>query len=69
MYDLSTINDINAFGDNIISIDNNSYELTVDNKVSISEIINSFNNNKINVIEILSKRNKLEELFMELTQE
>ena len=42
---------------------------TVDNKVSISEIINSFNNNKINVIEILSKRNKLEELFMELTQE
>ena len=54
---------------NIISIDNNSYELTVDNKVSISEIINSFNNNKINVIEILSKRNKLEELFMELTQE
>ena len=50
-------------------IDNNSYELTVDNKVSISEIINSFNNNKINVIEILSKRNKLEELFMELTQE
>ena len=65
----STINDINAFGDNIISIDNNSYELTVDNKVSISEIINSFNNNKINVIEILSKRNKLEELFMELTQE
>ena len=65
----STINDINAFGDNIINIDNNSYELTVDNKVSISEIINSFNNNKINVIEILSKRNKLEELFMELTQE
>ena len=65
----STINDINVFGDNIISIDNNSYELTVDNKVSISEIINSFNNNKINVIEILSKRNKLEELFMELTQE
>ena len=52
-----------------IIIDNNSYELTVDNKVSISEIINSFNNNKINVIEILSKRNKLEELFMELTQE
>ena len=65
----STIDDINVFGNNIISIDNNSYELTVDNKVSISEIINSFNNNKINVIEILSKRNKLEELFMELTQE
>ena len=65
----SVIDETKVFGENIISIDNNSYELTVDNKVSISEIINSFNNNKINVIEILSKRNKLEELFMELTQE
>ena len=31
-------------------------------------IINEFDKNNINVLEILSKRNKLEELFIELTQ-
>ena len=42
--------------------------LTVDNKTSITEIITKFNQCNINVIDILSKRNKLEELFIELTQ-
>ena len=65
----SNIYDTKSFGDNIKIIDDKSYELTVDNKVSITDIINKFNNNQINVTEILSKRNKLEELFMELTQE
>jgi len=65
----SNIHDINSFGENIKSIDDKSYELIVDNKISITDIINKFNKSDINVIEILSKRNKLEELFMELTQE
>jgi len=65
----SNIYDTKSFGDNIKIIDDKSYELTVDNKVSITDIINKFNNNQINVTEILSKRNKLEELFIELTQE
>ena len=65
----SNIHDIKSFGENIKIIDDKSYELIVDNKVSITDIINKFNKSKINVIEILSKRNKLEELFIELTQE
>ena len=65
----SNIHDINTFGENIKIIDDKSYELIVDNKISITDIINKFNKSDINVIEILSKRNKLEELFMELTQE
>jgi len=65
----SNIYDTKSFADNIKIIDDKSYELTVDNKVSITDIINKFNNNQINVTEILSKRNKLEELFIELTQE
>ena len=64
----SNIDDIKSFGENIKIIDDKSYELTVDNKVSITDIINRFNNDQINVTEILSKRNKLEELFIELTQ-
>ncbi len=65
----SNINDIESFGENIKIIDDKSYELVVDNKISITDIINKFNKNQTNVIEILSKRNKLEELFIELTQE
>ena len=65
----SNIHDINSFGEDIKCIDDKSYELIVGNKVSITDIINKFNKSDINVIEILSKRNKLEELFMELTQE
>jgi len=64
----SNFHDIKSFGENIKIIDDKSYELIVDNKVSITDIINKFNRSEINVIEILSKRNKLEELFMELTQ-
>ncbi len=64
----STISDGIVFGENMKIIDNQSCEIVVDNKISVSEIINEFNKNKINVVEILSKRNKLEELFIELTQ-
>ena len=65
----SNIHDINSFGEDIKCIDDKSYELIVGNKISITDIVNKFNKSDINVIEILSKRNKLEELFMELTQE
>ena len=64
----SKITDKNIFEENINIIDDKSCELTVDNKTSITEIITQFNKCNINVIDILSKRNKLEELFIELTQ-
>ena len=64
----SKITDKNIFNENINIIDDKSCELTVDNKTSITEIITKFNQSNINVIDILSKRNKLEELFIELTQ-
>ena len=64
----SKITDKNIFEENMNIIDDKSCELTVDNKTSISEIITKFNKYNINVIDILSKRNKLEELFIELTQ-
>ena len=64
----SKITDKNIFEENITIIDDKSCELTVDNKTSITEIITKFNQSNINVIDILSKRNKLEELFIELTQ-
>ena len=62
------IDNIESFSENIKIIDDKSYELTVDNKITISDVINKFNKSQINVTEILSKRNKLEELFIELTQ-
>jgi len=64
----SKITDKNIFEENMNIIDDKSCELTVDNKTSITEIITKFNKYNINVIDILSKRNKLEELFIELTQ-
>ncbi len=64
----SKITNKNIFEESINIIDDKSCELTVDNKTSITEIITKFNQSNINVIDILSKRNKLEELFIELTQ-
>ena len=64
----SKITDKNIFEENINIIDDKSCELTVDNKTSITEIITKFNQSNINVIDILSKRNKLEELFIEQRQ-
>jgi L-cysteine desulfidase len=64
----SKITDKKIFEENINIIDDKSCELTVDNKTSITDIITKFNKCNINVIDILSKRNKLEELFIELTQ-
>ena len=49
-------------------LDESTCELTVNNNVSINEIINMFNDKNLNVLDIISKRNKLEELFIQLTQ-
>ena len=64
----SDISKSKVFEDKIKIIDEKSCEIMVDNKISISQIIDEFNKNNVNVVDILSKRNKLEELFIELTQ-
>tara|TARA_Y100000389_G_scaffold204577_1_gene258101 strand:- start:736 stop:1650 length:915 start_codon:yes stop_codon:yes gene_type:complete len=63
------ISNSKVFEKNMKIIDSNSCEIIVDNKTSITEIVSQFNDKKINVIDILSKRNKLEELFIELTKD
>ena len=49
--------------------DSTTLEITIDENFSVTDIISELKNNNINVINIISKRNKLEELFMELTKE
>ena len=51
------------------TIDPNTCEITVDNEISITKIIEKLKDININVLNIISKRNRLEELFMELTKE
>ena len=51
------------------TIDPNTCEITVDNEVSVTKIIEKLKDININVLNIISKRNRLEELFMELTKE
>jgi ABC-2 type transport system ATP-binding protein len=49
--------------------DSTTLEITIDENFSVTDIISELKNNNIDVINIISKRNKLEELFMELTKE
>ena len=49
--------------------DDFTLEITCDNTVNITDIINELKTYKISVLNIISKRNQLEELFMELTNE
>ncbi len=51
------------------TIDPNTCEITVDNEVSVTKIIEKLKDININLLNIISKRNRLEELFMELTKE
>ena len=51
------------------TINPNTCEITVDNEVSVTKIIEKLKDININVLNIISKRNRLEELFMELTKE
>ena len=50
-------------------IDQNTCEVMADESVSVTYIINELKNFNLNVINIISKRNRLEELFMDLTKE
>ena len=49
--------------------DDFTLEITCDNTVNITDIINELKTHRISVLNIISKRNQLEELFMELTNE
>ena len=51
----SDISKSKVFEDKIKIIDEKSCEIMVDNKISISQIINEFNKNNVNVVDILSK--------------
>ena len=50
-------------------IDKNTLEIIINEDYSVTDIISELKLNNIYVINIISKRNKLEELFMELTKE
>ena len=50
-------------------IDAHTIEVTVDNNISITQIIEKLKYLNVDVMNIISKRNRLEELFMELTKE
>ena len=72
-YIIKTSNNIEGdlISDDLVfkTIDSNTCEITVDDEVSITKIIEKLKNININVLNIISKRNRLEELFMELTKE
>ena len=72
-YIIKTSNNIegNLVSDDLVfkTIDSNTCEITVDNEVSITKIIEKLKDINIDVLNIISKRNRLEELFMELTKE
>ncbi len=52
---------------NVNMLDEYTIEITCENKFNISDIISELNKKSISVLNIINKRNQLEELFMELT--
>ena len=63
---------VNKINSNIFTSkvnDDFTLEITCDNTVNITDIINELKTHRISVLNIISKRNQLEELFMELTNE
>ncbi len=50
-------------------IDSKTCEITVDEEISVTDIIEKLKLDGINVVNIISKRNKLEELFLDLTKD
>ena len=72
-YIIKTSNNIKGdlISDDLVfkTIDSNTCEITVDDEVSITKIIEKLKDINIDVLNIISKRNRLEELFMELTKE
>ena len=59
--------DIKLDSFNVNKIDEYTIEITCENKFNISDIVNELNKNSVSVLNIINKRNQLEELFMELT--
>ena len=56
---------LDSFDINVL--DEYTIEITCENKFNISDIINELNKKSVSVLNIINKRNQLEELFMELT--
>ncbi len=59
--------DIKLDSFNVNMLDEYTIEITCENRFNISDIINELNKKSISVLNIINKRNQLEELFMELT--
>ena len=58
---------INGFA--FTKTDKHTYEITISNGISVTDIIEKLKSININVVSITNKRNILEELFLEITKE
>ena len=60
---------INSQGYSFKKIDSKTCEITAEEDLSVTDIIEKLRSININVVNIISKRNRLEELFLDLTKE
>ena len=72
-YIIKTLEDlenvIDSQGYSFKKIDAKTCEITAEEDLSVTDIIEKLRSININVVNIISKRNKLEELFLDLTKE
>jgi ABC-2 type transport system ATP-binding protein len=72
-YIIKTLEDlesvINSQGYSFKKIDSKTCEITAEEDLSVTDIIEKLRSININVVNIISKRNRLEELFLDLTKE
>ena len=72
-YIIKTLEDlesvINSQGYSFKKIDSKTCEITTEEDLSVTDIIEKLRSININVVNIISKRNRLEELFLDLTKE
>ena len=73
VYIIKTLEDlesvINSQGYSFKKIDSKTCEITAEEDLSVTDIIEKLRSININVVNIISKRNRLEELFLDLTKE
>ena len=62
-------NTIQSSGYSFKKIDSRTCEITAQEDLSVTDIIEKLRLLNINVVNIISKRNRLEELFLDLTKE
>jgi hypothetical protein len=62
-------NTIKSSGYSFKKIDSRTCEITAQEDLSVTDIIEKLRLLNINVVNIISKRNRLEELFLDLTKE